>query len=63
MGSEWEFLERPCPDSVEVACVELRAGSRVRLWPRGSGDVFDLALAGRAAVIEAIEQDMERRRP
>jgi hydrogenase maturation protease len=61
MSSQWEFLERPGPDSVEVAGVELRAGSRVRLWPRGSSDVFDLALAGRDAVIEAIEQDTEGR--
>jgi hydrogenase maturation protease len=61
MGGEWEFLERPGADSVEVGGVELRAGSRVRLLPRGGGDVFDLALAGRAAVIEAIEQDLEGR--
>ena len=37
--------------------VELRRGSRVRLRPRAGGDVFDLALAGRTAVVEAIEQD------
>ena len=61
MRSEWEFLERPGPESVEVAGVQLRAGSRVRLRPGGSGDVFDLALAGRTAMIEAIEQDMEGR--
>jgi hydrogenase maturation protease len=61
MASEWEFLERPGPDSVEAGGVELRAGSRVRLWPRGIGDVFDLALAGRTAIIEAIEQDIEGR--
>jgi hydrogenase maturation protease len=58
---DWEFLERPGPDSVEVAGEELRAGSRVRLWPRGGSDVFDLALTGRSAMIEAIEQDMEGR--
>jgi hydrogenase maturation protease len=56
----WEELERPAPDVVVTADgVELRAGSRVRLQPRAGGDVFDLALAGRAAVIEAIEQDLE----
>jgi hydrogenase maturation protease len=38
---------------------ELRRGSRVRLRPRPGGDVLDLALDGRAAVVEAIEQDME----
>jgi hydrogenase maturation protease len=33
----------------------------VRLRPRPGGDVFDIALDGRAAVIEAVEQDMEGR--
>lgn len=55
----WEELERPGPDVVVVEGVQLRPGSRVRLRPRPGGDVFDLALAGRTAVIEAIEQDME----
>ncbi len=55
----WEELERPAPDSVLVNGVELRRGSRVRLAPRANGDVFDLALAGRIALIDAIEQDME----
>jgi hydrogenase maturation protease len=52
----WEELERPAPEAVG----ELRVGSRVRLRPneRG-GDIFDLALTGRAAVVEAIEQDLE----
>lgn len=59
--SYWEELERPGPDSVAVAGGELRAGSLVRLHPRDGGDVFDLALAGRLAVVEAIEQDMEGR--
>ena len=31
----------------------------MRLRPREGADVFDLALAGRAAVVEAIEQDAE----
>jgi hydrogenase maturation protease len=57
--SYWEELERPGPDAVTVDGVELRARSRVRLKPRAGGDVFDLALAGRSAVIEGIEQDLE----
>ena len=57
--SYWEELERPGPDTVEVDGVALRARSRVRLKPRKGGDVFDLALAGRTAVIEGIEQDTE----
>jgi hydrogenase maturation protease len=61
MSSYWEELERSGPDAVTVAGAELRAGSLVRLHPRPGGDVFDLALAGRTAIIEAIEQDMEGR--
>ena len=49
MSAGWESLERPGPDSVEVGDDWVTAGSRVRLWPRGSGDVFDLALTGRDA--------------
>ena len=61
-GGYWEELERPGPDSVQVEGAELRRGSTVRLRPlRAGGDVFDLALAGRLAVIEAIEQDLEGR--
>ena len=59
MSGYWEALERPGPDSVQVAGRVLRAGSRVRLAPRPGGDVFDLALAGRVAVVEAIEQDLD----
>jgi hypothetical protein len=60
--NEWEFqlLEDKAPcESVNVAGVELKAGDRVRLRPRAGGDIFDLALAGQVAVIEAIEQDYE----
>jgi len=55
----WEELERPGPGAVTVSGRELRAGSRVRLRPRAGGDIFDIALAGRTAVIEAVEQDTE----
>jgi hydrogenase maturation protease len=57
--SYWEELERPGPDAVVVDGVELRRRSRVRLRPRAGGDVLDIALAGRTAVIAAIETDME----
>ncbi len=59
MGGYWEELERPGPGSVHVAGCELRPGSRVRLAPRPGGDVFDLALAGRVAVVQAIETDID----
>jgi hydrogenase maturation protease len=57
--SYWEELERPGPDAVTVDGIELRARSRVRLKPRAGGDIFDLALAGRTAVIEGIDQDLD----
>lgn len=55
----WEELERPGPAAIEVDGTELRAGSRVRLRPRPGADVFDLALAGRTAIVESVEQDLE----
>ena len=55
----WEELERPAPDAVLVDGVELRRRSRVRLRPRPGADVWDIALAGRTAVIEGIEQDTD----
>jgi hydrogenase maturation protease len=39
----------------------LRKGDRVRLRPRANADIFDLALAGRDATVDAIEQDFEGR--
>jgi hydrogenase maturation protease len=39
------------------ATTSLRPGRRVRLRPRAGGDLLDGALAGRVAVIEAIEED------
>ncbi|WP_347906078.1 hypothetical protein [Pseudomonas purpurea] len=39
----------------------LRVGDRVRLQPKVGGDTLDLVLAGKTAVIEAIERDFEDR--
>jgi hydrogenase maturation protease len=57
--SYWEELERPAPDAVTVDGVELRRRSRVRLRPRPGGDVMDMALAGRSALVEGIDEDMD----
>ena len=57
--SYWEELERPAPDAVVVDGVALRARSRVRLRPRAGGDIMDIALTGRTAVIEGIDQDTD----
>jgi hypothetical protein len=58
--SDWNpFAEPVLVDSVRVFGVELRKGDRVRLWPQQRADILDMALAGKSAVIEAIEQDFE----
>jgi hydrogenase maturation protease len=57
---EWHLLEdKNRVDSLQIAGAEVRRGDRVRLRPRQGGDVLDMALAGRTATIEAIEQDYE----
>src|SRR4051812_2799393 len=37
----------------------VQPGSRVRLRPRAGGDVFDIALEGRTAVVEEVVENME----
>jgi hydrogenase maturation protease len=44
-----------------VDAVGIPVGTRVKLRPRAGGDVFDLALAGKTAVVDSIETDMEGR--
>ena len=57
---EWQLLEEKTPlDSVRIFGVDIRPGDQVRLRPRGGGDILDLALAGKTATIESIEQDYE----
>jgi hypothetical protein len=57
---EWQLLEeKTALESVEVSGFEIKQGMRVRLKPRAGGDIFDLALAGKIAIIESIEQDYE----
>ena len=51
--------DRTLPECVHIGPSALRAGDRVRLRPRARADILDLALAGRAATIEAIERDFE----
>jgi len=45
--------------TVQVNGIELKVGDRVRIQPKRRADVFDLALAGKIAIIEAIEEDVE----
>lgn len=48
-------------ERVRVGETDLKPGDKVRLWPRGGGDIFDLALRGRTATVESIQQDYEDR--
>ena len=61
MIGDWNPLEEAkiAPESVRVFGIELRVGDRVRLCPTKKADIMDMALAGKIAVIEAIEQDFE----
>src|SRR5690348_18020410 len=45
--------------SVQLFGIEVRRGDRVRLWPQRQADIFDMALAGKLATVEAIEQTVE----
>ena len=45
--------------TVTVNGVELKAGDRVRICPKRRADVFDIALTGKIAIIEAIEEDVQ----
>lgn len=57
---EWQLLEAKSPvENVQIGDVQVRPGDRVRLHPRAGGDVMDLALADKLAVVESIEQDYE----
>jgi hypothetical protein len=60
-SSDWDpFADlKTAPACVRVLGVEVRVGDRVRLWPQKTVDIIDMALVGKVAVIEAIEQDLE----
>ena len=52
---------RPALERVVVEGVELKKGSRVLLQPHPGGDIMDLALKGKVAIVEGIEQNYEER--
>jgi hydrogenase maturation protease len=57
---EWRLLEDKAPaGTLNIAGVEVKPGHRVRLHPGKRGDVMDIALDGKTAMIESIEQDYE----
>jgi hypothetical protein len=66
MIGEWNPFEeaKAPPESVRIFGIDLRVGDRVRICPPRTGlqkktDIMDMALSGKVAVIEAIEQDFE----
>jgi predicted ABC-class ATPase len=61
MNGDWNPFEeqQAAPESVRIFGIELRIGDRVRLRPQKKADIIDMALTGKIAVIEAIEQDFE----
>jgi hypothetical protein len=58
-ANPWD--ESPPIERIRVAGVEYRLGDRVRIWPLGDADIFDMTLKGKTATISAIEQDYEDR--
>jgi hypothetical protein len=61
---------RPCEEdfgastrleSVSIGGFRIKAGDRVRIHPKSRADIMDIALAGKAAFVETIEQDAEAR--
>jgi hypothetical protein len=59
---DWHLLEdKPTLHQVIVEGVELRVRDRVRLCPHQGGDIMDVALRGKLAIVESIEQDYEGR--
>jgi hypothetical protein len=61
MNGDWNPFEEVTapPESVRVFGIELRVGDRVRICPKKKADILDMALVGKIAIIEAIEQDFE----
>jgi hypothetical protein len=58
--SAWDTLEGTPLGSAAVSGVELKKGDRVRLWPKKRADILDTLLEGKIALIEAVEEDLER---
>ena len=60
--NEWEFNlleDKTQVANLQIGSVDVKCGDRVRLRPGKSADIFDLALAGHTAAVEAIGQYSE----
>jgi len=60
--SDWDALaENTRLELINIDGVVLRQGDQVRLRPHSGGDILDLALEGKIATIDSIEQDLDNR--
>ena len=48
-------------EGVALGDIYLQPGDRVKIRPKARADIMDLALEGKTAVIESVEQDAEAR--
>ncbi len=53
--------DRRTLECLHIGAAEIRQGNRVRLCPRGRADILDMALAGKTATVDSIEQDFDGR--
>ena len=59
MPFDWNDLGgRRHLECIPAGPYEIRQGDRVRLRPQRRADIMDIALQGKLATIEAIEQDL-----
>ncbi len=57
---EWQLLEEHTPlEFVSVSGSQVKQGDREILRPKAGGDIFDMALANKIAIIESILQTYE----
>jgi hypothetical protein len=58
-STESFFNPETKPRSFLLGSVSIKTGDRVRVRPKSRADIMDIALAGKIAIIESIEQDAE----
>jgi hydrogenase maturation protease len=58
-SEQWQQLHGAIRGLRPVEPSPLAVGARVRLRPREGGDVMDMALAGKTAIVEGIDRDFE----
>jgi hypothetical protein len=49
------------PETVSINGISLKKGDLVRVRPKSRADIMDIAVAGKIAIIESIEQDAENK--